>query len=119
MNVERLQKAVCCRHRCSPYIKTIRAALIREVLASAAMMCPESRYHSPVPICRSLGKFLRPFDLIDSKELYRAEIYQTKDGNYLFFGSASILCDGESLSILLFDTVPMQEKPGNGKLHWL
>ncbi len=104
VNVERLQKAVAAAIDAHPYIKTILYSTdTGEVLAlrrddAAPRVDIISCAYLPEP-----GEILRPFDLI-GKELYRAEIYQTKDGNYLFLDLHHILCDGESLSILLSDT---------------
>ena len=43
---------------------------------------------------------IRPFEII-GKKLYRAEIYATNSGNYLFLDVHHILSDGTSLGILL------------------
>ena len=43
-----------------------------------------------------------PYDLVESS-LYRAKIYQTDEGNYLFLDFHHIICDGTSEGILIRD----------------
>ena len=47
-------------------------------------------------------KLVRPFEMIGGS-LYRAEIYKTKDANYLFLDFHHIICDGSSENIILTD----------------
>ncbi len=48
------------------------------------------------------SKLVRPFEIVGG-ELYRAEIYETKEGNFLFFDVHHIVCDGTSENIILED----------------
>ena len=45
---------------------------------------------------------VRPFEIVGG-DLYRAEIYQTKENNYLFLDFHHIICDGTSENIILTD----------------
>jgi len=45
---------------------------------------------------------VRPFEIVGGA-LYRAEIYQTKEGQYLFLDFHHIICDGSSENIILGD----------------
>lgn len=48
------------------------------------------------------ASLVKPFELL-KENLYRAKIFQTKNGNYLFIEVHHIICDGESFAILLRD----------------
>ena len=48
------------------------------------------------------NKLVRSFEIVGG-QLYRAEIYQTKEDNYLFLDFHHIICDGSSENILLND----------------
>lgn len=45
---------------------------------------------------------IRPFKILNG-DLYRAEIYKTKEGNYLYLDFHHIICDGTSEAIILTD----------------
>ncbi|MBR6071206.1 MAG: amino acid adenylation domain-containing protein [Acholeplasmatales bacterium] len=45
---------------------------------------------------------IRPFDILNG-DLYRAEIYKTKEANYLYLDFHHIICDGTSEAIILND----------------
>ncbi|HJJ38792.1 MAG TPA: amino acid adenylation domain-containing protein [Methanocorpusculum sp.] len=51
-----------------------------------------------------MSELIRPFNLIDSK-LYRVELYDTKEGKYLFFDFHHIIGDGISSYLILSDIV--------------
>lgn len=48
------------------------------------------------------AKLVRPFEMVGG-ELYRAEIYETTEGNYLFLDFHHVICDGTSENIILND----------------
>ena len=48
------------------------------------------------------SKLIRPFEILNG-DLYRAEIYKTKEGNYLYLDFHHIICDGTSEAIILTD----------------
>ncbi|MDO4796888.1 MAG: amino acid adenylation domain-containing protein [Coriobacteriales bacterium] len=50
-----------------------------------------------------LSALVRPFDLTAEEPLYRAEVYATDEGTYLFLDTHHIVSDGESLDVLLDD----------------
>ncbi len=48
------------------------------------------------------NSLIRPFNMLNS-DLYRAEIYKTKEANYLYLDFHHIICDGTSEAIILND----------------
>ncbi|MBQ7557019.1 MAG: AMP-binding protein, partial [Lachnospiraceae bacterium] len=48
-------------------------------------------------------ELVRPFDLEAEEPLFRAEIYETEDGNYFFLDTHHLVSDGNSLDILMRD----------------
>ncbi|MBQ7558079.1 MAG: amino acid adenylation domain-containing protein, partial [Lachnospiraceae bacterium] len=48
-------------------------------------------------------ELVRPFDLELEEPLFRAEIYETDEGNYFFFDTHHIVSDGGSIDILIRD----------------
>ncbi len=48
-------------------------------------------------------ELVRPFALDSGEVLFRAEVYETEEGNYLFLDTHHIVSDGESLAILQRD----------------
>ena len=55
-----------------------------------------------LPALPASAGLIRPFELIGGR-LYRAEIYLTPEGKYLFLDVHHIVCDGTSMSILISD----------------
>lgn len=66
----------------------------------------EHKFEAPVIKCDSLpteDELVRPFSLDTGEVLFRAEIYETKNGNYFFLDTHHIVSDGGSLDILKRD----------------
>ncbi len=51
----------------------------------------------------SEGELVRPFDLMSGELCFRAEVYVTGEGNYLFFDTHHIVSDGGSIDVLMAD----------------
>lgn len=62
--------------------------------------------HINIPILKDMPseeELVRPFDLNSEEPLYRIELYDTKDGKYLFLDTHHIISDGTSIRILIED----------------
>ena len=62
--------------------------------------------HVEIPIGKALppmNELVRPFDLASGEPLFRAELYETENGKYLFLDTHHIVSDGTSIDILMED----------------
>ncbi|MBQ0125547.1 MAG: AMP-binding protein, partial [Clostridiales bacterium] len=103
IDVYRLSNAVKTALDAHPYIYTTLFADENGDIRARRNASPKSDI--PVITCDELPKnneLVRPFDLLDSP-LYRAAIYKTNDGNYLFLDFHHIISDGTSEAILFSD----------------
>ncbi|MCR5212495.1 MAG: amino acid adenylation domain-containing protein, partial [Lachnospiraceae bacterium] len=100
----RLAKAVDRAVKAHPYLfMTVVKNEMGEVEAKRRDDYP---YSTPVIKCDKLPvneELVRPFNLDSDKVLFRIEIYETKEGNFLLLDLHHIVGDGESESILLND----------------
>ncbi|MBO2516552.1 MAG: hypothetical protein CW338_04630 [Clostridiales bacterium] len=101
---ERLRKAVCRAIDAHPYLKATLKNENGDVLAvrndSAEAAAELIRTgEEGLPGVRDL---VRPFELLGGR-LYRAAVYVTGSGNYLFLDIHHILADGTSMAVLLRD----------------
>ncbi len=103
IDTAKLQKAVCTAIDAHPYIKTT----LKADKSGNARAIRQDDCKCEVDIIKTdtLPKttdLVRPFNLMGGK-LYRVEIYETNNGNYLFIDVHHIVSDGTSLAILLND----------------
>ena len=62
--------------------------------------------HIDIPVGTELPPaeaLVRPFDLASGEALFRAELFDTKEGKYLFLDMHHIVSDGSSMAVLLAD----------------
>ncbi|MGN0342742.1 MAG: amino acid adenylation domain-containing protein [Roseburia sp.] len=103
VDVEKLKAAVEKTIDAHPYVKT-KLFFNGEGEVRAARNDNEDPKVDIISCARIPGneELVRPFKLMDSS-LYRAKIYQTNDGNYLFLDFHHIICDGVSEDIIIGD----------------
>ena len=103
VDADKLHDAVCAAINAHPYIKTTlktdNNGNIRAVRNDEDKPSVEIKKLKELPSDR---KLITAFDIIGSR-LYRAAIYLTDKGRYLFFDFHHIIADGTSLAILLND----------------
>ena len=103
IDVQRLRGAVAQAIDAHPYIKATLFAdgegNVRSRRSDGAAAEVEVIETAAAP---AAGALLRPFDLLGGR-LYRAEIYVTPEGNYLFFDTHHIVSDGTSFSVFIND----------------
>ena len=101
IDTKRLQKAVQAAINAHPYLKSrLKTDERGEVFLQRA---DDAEAFVQILSLPSLpDDLIHPFDLL-SDALYRAQIYETKKGNYLLLDVHHILADGVSLGILLED----------------
>ena len=112
VDIERLQAAVKSAIDAHPYLKTTLAMNN----AGDIRACRHDDFDSVVEILRvdklpPVNEIVKPYELLD-KPLYRVKIYSTPTENYLFVDCHHIICDGESLDILIDDINAVYEELG-------
>ena len=103
VDVNKLKKAVENTINAHPYIKT--KLLINKDGEIRAKRNDEEKAEVEVAECAQLPKdeeLVIPFTLLDSN-LYRAYIYKTESGNYLFLDLHYIISDGTSFAVIIQD----------------
>ena len=104
VDLTKLAEAVKAAFHAHPYVKT--TLFTNEKGDVRARRRDEAAVSVPVIECAALPDktdLVKPFSLLDS-ELYRAAIYKTDGGNFLFMDFHHILCDGTSEAVL-FDAI--------------
>ncbi|MDO4539390.1 MAG: condensation domain-containing protein, partial [Coriobacteriales bacterium] len=103
VDIERLREALKTALLAHPYLfMTLRAVASGEVVAVRhAPQAVEVPVFDELPA--DLADLVRPFDLTKEEQPFRAELYSTAEGTYLFLDTHHIVSDGESLDVLLDD----------------
>ncbi|MDO4539395.1 MAG: condensation domain-containing protein, partial [Coriobacteriales bacterium] len=103
VDIERLHSALTKALLAHPYLfMTVRTNKWGEVVAvrrtPQSVMVP---VYDELP--GELAELVRPFDLTKEEQPFRAELYDTDGGKYLFLDTHHIVSDGESLDVLFSD----------------
>ncbi|MGN1467967.1 MAG: amino acid adenylation domain-containing protein [Ruminococcus sp.] len=103
VDLNKLKSAVECTINAHPYIKT--KLFLNENGDIRAKRNDEEKPIVKITQCAELAepeKLVVPFGILDSS-LYRAEIYKTLSGNYLFLDLHHIIADGTSEVVIIED----------------
>ncbi len=100
VDIAKAKKALECVVQAHPYLK------VRLFMNEQGEFCQrrmdDENYEVPVLNEMDQSTLVRPFDILHDR-LFRMELYQTYNGNYLFMDFHHLVADGTSITILLQD----------------